>query len=98
MTDSRRSSYRQRSVSQASAGGGNAVYGLGLIGALVFFWQQADSFGQYLLAILKALVWPAFLVYEVFRARPFGRRNHAGRSPGRASMSSVSLELLRAAH
>jgi hypothetical protein len=68
MTDSRRSSYRQRSVSQASAGGGNAVYGLGLIGAaLVFFWQQADSFGEYLLAILKALVWPAFLVYEVFQ-------------------------------
>jgi hypothetical protein len=67
MTDSRRSSYGQRSVSQASAGGGNAVYGLGLIGALLFFWQQADSFGQYLLAILKALVWPAFLVYEVFQ-------------------------------
>jgi hypothetical protein len=66
MTDSTRSSYRQRSASQASAGGGNAVYGLGLIGALVFFWQQADSFGEYLLAILKALVWPAFLVYEAF--------------------------------
>ena len=40
----------------------NAVYGLGLIGALVYFWQQADSFGGYLLAILRALVWPAFLV------------------------------------
>jgi hypothetical protein len=36
-------------------------------GALVYFWQQADSVGQYLLAILKALVWPAFLVYEVFQ-------------------------------
>jgi len=58
MTDS---TYRQRGVNQASAGGGNAVYALGLIGALVYFWQQADSFGQYLLAILKALVWPAFL-------------------------------------
>ncbi len=67
MTDSTRSSNRQRSTSQASAGGGNAVYGLGLIGALVFFWQQADSFGEYLLAILKALVWPAFLVYEAFQ-------------------------------
>jgi hypothetical protein len=33
----------------------------------VFFWQQADSFGKYLLAILKALVWPVFLVYEVFQ-------------------------------
>jgi hypothetical protein len=67
MSDSTRSSYGQRSMSQASAGGGNAVYALGLIGALVYFWQQADSFGRYLLAILKALVWPAFLVYEVFQ-------------------------------
>ena len=58
---------RRQSANQASAGGGNAVYGLGLIGALVFFWQQADSFGGYLLAVLKALVWPAFLVYEAFQ-------------------------------
>jgi hypothetical protein len=67
MTEPARSSYRPRGTSRASAGGGNAVYGLGLIGALVFFWQQADSFGQYLVAILKALVWPAFLVYEAFQ-------------------------------
>ena len=58
---------RRRSANQASAGGGNALYGLGLIGALVFFCQQADSFGGYLLAILKALVWPAFLVYQAFQ-------------------------------
>ena len=58
---------RKRTANQASAGGGNAVYGLGLIGALVYFWQQADSFGGYLLAIVKALVWPAFLVYEAFQ-------------------------------
>jgi hypothetical protein len=57
---------RQRGANQASAGGGNAVYALGLIGALVY-WQQANSFGGYLLAILKALVWPAFLVYEAFQ-------------------------------
>ena len=67
MTDPTRSSYYQRGTRQASAGGGNAVYGLGLIGAPVFFWQQADSFWQYVLAILKALVWPAFLVYEAFQ-------------------------------
>lgn len=59
---------RRRGANQASAGGGNAVYGLGLIGAIVFFWQRADSFGEYLLAVLKALVWPAFLVYEAFQA------------------------------
>ena len=66
MSDSERS-YYQRRTRQASAGGGNAVYGLGLIGALVFFWQQADTFGEYLLAVLKAVVWPAFLVYEAFQ-------------------------------
>jgi hypothetical protein len=67
MTDPAHSSHRRRSSIQASAGGGNAVYGLGLIGAIVFFWQQAASFGEYLLAILKAVVWPAFLVYEAFQ-------------------------------
>ena len=59
---------RRRAPAQGGAGGGNAVYGLGLIGAVVYFWQQADSFGGYLIAILKALVWPAFLVYDAFRA------------------------------
>ncbi len=49
-----------------SAGGGNAVYGLGLIGALVYYWQQADGFWEYVVAVLKSLVWPAFLVYEAF--------------------------------
>jgi hypothetical protein len=60
-------SSRKRTANQVSSSGGNAVYGLGLIGALVYFWQQADSFGGYLLAILKALVWPALLVYEAFQ-------------------------------
>lgn len=48
--------------------GGDAVYALGLIGAIVYFWQQADTFWEYVLAVLKALVWPAFLVYEAFQA------------------------------
>lgn len=56
---------RQRTTNQTDAGG--AVYGMGLIGALVYFWQQADSFGGRLRAVLKAVVWPAFLVYEAFK-------------------------------
>lgn len=43
-----------------------AVYGLGLIGALVYFIQHATSFWIGILGILKAIVWPAFLVYRVF--------------------------------
>lgn len=53
---------------QATAGGGNAVYGLGLIGALVFYLQAADVWWEYLLAPLQAVFWPAFLVYEALSA------------------------------
>lgn len=44
---------------------GGAVYGLGLIGALVYYIQHADSFSMGLLGVLKALVWPAMLVYQM---------------------------------
>jgi hypothetical protein len=49
------------------AGGGDAVYGLGLIGALVWYIGQADGFWPGVLGVLKALVWPAFVVYELLR-------------------------------
>jgi hypothetical protein len=52
---------------QGSAGG-DAVYGLGMIGAVVYFWQEAGGFWEHVVALLKALVWPAFLVYEAFQA------------------------------
>lgn len=61
------STSRSRTVVR-SGGAGDAVYGLGLIGALIYFWQQADSGGEYVVAVVKALFWPAFLVYEAFRA------------------------------
>ena len=49
----------------ATAGGG-ALYGLGIFGAWVYFWQQAEGFWEYLLAILQGLVWPAIMVYDAF--------------------------------
>lgn len=48
-------------------GGGNAVYGLGLIGALIYYIQAADDFWGGVLGILKALVWPAFVVYDLLK-------------------------------
>ncbi len=41
-----------------------AVYGLGFIGAAIYFISQATSFWIGVLGFLKAIVWPAFLVYE----------------------------------
>ena len=49
-----------------SAQGTVSVYGLGLIGALVWYWRQAEGPSDYVVAVLKAVVWPAFLVYHAF--------------------------------
>lgn len=46
-------------------GGSGAIYCLGFIGAVVFYIGQATSFWIGVLGFLKAIVWPAFLVYEL---------------------------------
>ena len=43
-------------------------YFLGFIGAAVYYIRAADSFGMGVLGFLKALVWPAFLVYHALGA------------------------------
>lgn len=50
-----------------NAGGGDAVYAFGIIGALVYYVQQAEGFWPIVIAILKALVWPAFVVYDLLK-------------------------------
>ncbi|MFA7243682.1 MAG: hypothetical protein WC080_00055 [Patescibacteria group bacterium] len=42
------------------------AYGLAFIGAAVYFIQQADTFWWGVLGFLKAIVWPALLIYKVF--------------------------------
>jgi hypothetical protein len=49
----------------------SAIYGMGLIGAAVYFISTASSFLAGVLGLLKAIVWPAFFVYEAFKH--FGR-------------------------
>jgi hypothetical protein len=52
-----------------AAAGGGALYGVGIFGALCYYWQQANSFWEYIWAIFpKAIFWPAYMVYEGFRA------------------------------
>jgi hypothetical protein len=52
---------------QESAPAANAIYGLGLIGAAVYFISHATSFWMGVLGFLKAIVWPAFLIYQAFK-------------------------------
>jgi hypothetical protein len=41
------------------------IYFLGVIGAAVYYIQHATGFWMGVLGILKALVWPAMLVYKL---------------------------------
>jgi hypothetical protein len=55
----------ERRVNMKHAGGGGAVYGLGFVGAAVYFIQHAASFSDGVFGVLKAMVWPALVVYHV---------------------------------
>jgi len=50
------------------SGSASAVYGLGFIGAVVYYISTAATFWIGVLGLLKAIVWPAFLVYEALKA------------------------------
>ena len=56
--------YRTKYIRQGSSG---AVYGLGLIGAWIYFIGQATTFWIGVLGFLKGIVWPAILVYEALK-------------------------------
>jgi len=45
----------------------DGIYGLGFIGAAIFYISTATTFWMGVLGLLKAMVWPAFLVYEVLK-------------------------------
>ena len=46
----------------------NPIYGMGFIGALIYYISHATSFWMGVLGILKAVFWPGFLVYEALKA------------------------------
>lgn len=43
----------------------SAIYGMAFIGALIYFIQHAQTFWDGALGFLKALAWPAFLIYKL---------------------------------
>ena len=50
---------------------GDALYGLGVLGAAVYFIQTAQGFWAGVLGIGKALLWPAVLLYKVLETMKF---------------------------
>ena len=64
-TNEKRSDSKRHSA--ASQSGTGFAYFLALIGAAVWWVQQASGFGEVVVALLKSLVWPSFLVYELLK-------------------------------
>jgi hypothetical protein len=46
-------------------GGSDNVYGIGIIGAWVYYFKGVTTFQEGAKAFFKGLVWPAFMVYEL---------------------------------
>lgn len=53
---------------QKNYGSSSAVYGLGFIGAAIYFISAATTFWMGVLGFLKAIIWPVFIVLEGFKA------------------------------
>ncbi|HYM64932.1 MAG TPA: hypothetical protein VES68_00380 [Candidatus Sulfotelmatobacter sp.] len=44
--------------------GGGAIYGIGVIGALIYFLQHAHTVGAGIIGVIEAVFWPAIIVYK----------------------------------
>lgn len=47
-------------------GAGGGLYFFGFLGAAFYFLQHAITSSDYVWGILKAIVWPALLIFKVF--------------------------------
>jgi hypothetical protein len=55
------------SVKIVNQGGFGGAYFVAMIGAAVYFVQNSAGFWGFIWALLKAVVWPAFLVHTGFK-------------------------------
>lgn len=55
---------KDKTTKVVNNGMGGFVYFLTTVGAGVYFVQNSDGFWGFVLALLKALVWPAFAVHR----------------------------------
>lgn len=43
----------------------NAIYGLGVIGSAIYYIVHATSLSMGIIGIIKAIFWPAVIIYKV---------------------------------
>lgn len=56
----------QKQIVTHQSSSSDTVYGIGLIGAWVYYFQRATTNQERVQAFFKGLVWPAFLVHDLF--------------------------------
>lgn len=57
--------YKHHSHNYGGGNSGNAIYGLGVIGALFYFLQNVSGLEAVLWGIGKAVFWPAILMFKL---------------------------------
>jgi hypothetical protein len=55
-------------IKSRMAGPSSAVYGMGFLGAAIYYIQHATTFWMGVVGFFKAIFWPAFLVYKVLES------------------------------
>lgn len=55
-------------VKHVSDGGWGYVLFMAWVGALVYFVQNSEGFGEFILAVLKSAVWPAYVLHAALKA------------------------------
>ena len=56
-----------RFKSQSGKSSSEAVYGIGMIGAWVYYIGAANGFWEGVMGFLKGLVWPGFVVHGLLK-------------------------------
>ncbi|MCA9349314.1 hypothetical protein KC878_04220 [Candidatus Saccharibacteria bacterium] len=62
-----KSRFSRKDKKHRSSGGGGAYF-IAFVGAIVYYMQAATSFTTVVTGILKALVWPAIIVYKLLES------------------------------
>lgn len=54
-------------MKNCNKGEGNMFYFIGFVGAAVYFVSKATTFWMGVIGLLKAAVWPAYLIYGALK-------------------------------
>ena len=55
-----------KTINKGAGGACGGIYFFGFLGALVYYFQQPQTFTQGLLSFIKAIAWPGMIVFKAF--------------------------------